>query len=289
MYIIIWKHLDDIPYCFNTILHFPIWQESRKKPLKCGNYFKILEHVAVFISPIVAFDAVGFTGLYFKTWKNSRYLYSLVPDSFKNGILFLLFLVYELFTSFVGTYIWQFCFILTITFLTKILVALRELADVSMMKKKKSLADWLVTLSKTLVNIRHYKALQILNTYAHCEFVETLCVNLLFSVMFYHGIFIYMTVKLHDAMPPLSVSVFAFWAVVGLPALEAIVLLKMAQVYETSNEILQNWRSQLRSRERRWVRLRPLGVRFAGTIKKTTPLLVIVIICKTAKYLLIVS
>ncbi|CAG7821515.1 unnamed protein product [Allacma fusca] len=83
--------------------------------------------------------------------------------------------------------------------------------------------------------------------------------------------------------------VFAYWSVIGFPVFEAILLLKMAQVYEDSVNLIAQWKRVLPFKDRIFSGLVPTPFKVGGTVKKTSPLIFIMLTSKLANSLMLTS
>ena len=98
-----------------------------------------------------------------------------------------------------------------------------------------------------------------------------------------------MFIKLYDEMP-IPVTSMLFFFMVAFTAFDLLLVREMGRVKEMSRKLVKRWMGQVKRKERREIRcLMPFGIKFGSEMQRSTALTYLLLISKSAKWLILIG
>ena len=134
-----------------------------------------------------------------------------------------------------------------------------------------------------------YRQVQLLNTELCTSSAGTIAGIFLLTCLIGHALVIVTFAKLYQEMP-IPMTTVVLYYLVALLALELVLVRDMGTVKEMSRNLVKGWMGQVKRRHRRPIKcLMPFGIQFGSEIQKTTALTYLLLVSKSAKYLIIIG
>ena len=139
--------------------------------------------------------------------------------------------------------------------------------------------------------IRLYRQLQLTNAAFYTSSLGLLAGLFLSECLVGHALVIVLLTKLYQHMPiPMTLlSLYYFFAIT---AFELVLVREMGAVKEMSRQLVQRWMGQVSKRSGEWRQIRclmPFGIKFGSDVQKTTALTYLLLVSKSAKYLILIG